>query len=160
MFDLRLTTASPAQTADLAADLARLLSPGDVVLLQGPIGAGKTHLARSLIRVLQGPDMAEDIPSPTFTLVQTYDTPRGEVWHADLYRLTDLTEVLELGLDEAFETAICLVEWPDRLGDAAPEDALTITLAPAGETERAIAVSGSADWAARMADLAARWAAP
>ena len=123
---------SPDETCDLARHLAPLLDPGDVILLEGDIGAGKSHFARCLIRsLLKHP---EDIPSPTFTLVQTYDTPDGEIWHADLYRLADVNEVEELGLLEAFETAICLVEWPDRLGPDAPEDALLLCFA-LGENE-------------------------
>ena len=115
---------SPEQTYQLAADLGQRLLPGDVLLLSGGVGAGKTHFARSLIQSLQ--HTPEDVPSPTFTLVQTYETPAGDIWHTDLYRLTGLNEIDELGLTEAFETAICLVEWPDRLGDAAPKDALSL----------------------------------
>jgi N-acetylmuramate 1-kinase len=114
-------------TAALARMLAAELRPGQAVLLDGPVGAGKTHFARAFIRARQG-DGAEDVPSPTFTLVQTYDDPMGtEIWHADLYRLTDPSELHELGLDEALETGICLIEWPDRL-EAAPPGALTIAL--------------------------------
>ena len=106
--------------------LGSLLRPGDTVLLSGDIGAGKTFLARALIQSLQ--DEAEDVPSPTFTLVQTYETPLGELWHSDLYRITSTDEIEELGLIDAFDTAICLVEWPDRLGDLAPAKALHIEL--------------------------------
>ena len=102
--------------------LATLLQTGDCVALVGDIGAGKTALSRSIIQARLG--RAEDVPSPTFTLVQTYDAPDGDIWHCDLYRLTSPDEVLELGLDEAFDTAICLIEWPDRLGDELPKDAI------------------------------------
>lgn len=129
-----LFLADETATARLGNVLARLLQAGDTVLLSGGIGAGKTHLARALIRARLGPD--EDIPSPTFTLVQTYDsTP--EIWHADLYRLTHPDEALELGLDQAFETAICLIEWPDRLGKYAPMNALHLTLVAQDEGRRA-----------------------
>ena len=125
---LTLTLASPEATARLAATLGARLEPGDALLLAGPVGAGKTHFCRQLIRPLLLQD--EDIPSPTFTLVQTYATTRGALWHVDLYRLGDAGELAELGLDEAFDTAICLVEWPDRLGPSAPPDALSVTLEP------------------------------
>lgn len=123
---LRLDLSSEADTAHRACQLARRLAPGDTVLLAGPVGAGKTHFARSLITsILRTP---EDIPSPTFTLVQTYETTRGPLWHCDLYRLSSPAEVEELGLLEAFGSAICLVEWPDRLGDLRPDDGLTVDL--------------------------------
>lgn len=115
----------PDETTGFAVRIGAQLKPGDCVLLEGPIGAGKTHFARHLIQSLQ--TEPEDIPSPTFTLVQTYDTTVGEIWHSDLYRLTMLDELEELGLSEAFETAICIVEWPDRMGDYAPKTALKIT---------------------------------
>ena len=121
-----LSLQDPADTARFAAELGAHLAPGDCVLLHGPIGAGKTHFARHLIQSLQV--IPEDVPSPTYTLVQTYDTTRGELWHADLYRLTTLDEIEELGLSEAFETAMCLVEWPDRLGEMVPKSALHVNI--------------------------------
>ncbi len=96
------------------------------MLLTGDIGAGKTHFARCLIQSLL--PAHEDVPSPTYTLVQSYPSRESEIWHADLYRLTDTNEVFELGLIDAFDSAICLIEWPDRLGDLTPKDALCLTL--------------------------------
>lgn len=107
--------------------MAPLLNAGDVILLEGSIGAGKSFFARTLILALLAEP--EDIPSPTFTLVQTYGAPKFDIWHCDLYRLSTPYEAQELGLEDAFETALCLVEWPDRLGDLTPPDALTISLA-------------------------------
>ncbi|WP_299964666.1 tRNA (adenosine(37)-N6)-threonylcarbamoyltransferase complex ATPase subunit type 1 TsaE [uncultured Roseobacter sp.] len=120
-------------TAALAQRIGPLLHPGDTLLLEGDVGAGKTHFARHLIRsILITP---EDIPSPTFTLVQTYDTQAGSLWHCDLYRIGTTAEIEELGLTEAFETAICLVEWPDRLGPLRPSKSLQITLAHCGDPQ-------------------------
>lgn len=121
-----ITLNSPEETADLAARLGAKLRPGDILLLEGEIGSGKTHFARSLIQSLM--TFPEDVPSPTFTLVQAYDTPPGEIWHCDLYRLSALEEIEELGLSDAFETAICLIEWPDKLGPLTPATALTVHL--------------------------------
>jgi tRNA threonylcarbamoyl adenosine modification protein YjeE len=131
-------TADETLTAALARMLAATLRPGQTILLDGPVGAGKTHFARAFIRARQG-DAAEDVPSPTFTLVQTYDDPMGtEIWHADLYRLTDPDEVVELGLVEAMEGAIVLVEWPDRLGPYLPDGAMRLELQPMGDARRAV----------------------
>lgn len=116
---------SPADTATLARQLGPRLIPGDCMLLSGPIGSGKTHFARQMIQHLQ--DQPEDVPSPTYTLVQIYDTSQGEIWHADLYRLGNTDEIEELGLSDAFDAAICLIEWPDRLADLSPPDALDLT---------------------------------
>lgn len=127
-----LTVTSAEETARLAVALGAALKPGDTVLLDGVVGAGKTHFARHLIQsLLVAP---EDVPSPTFTLVQTYDTRSGSLWHADLYRVSSVFEIEELGLTEAFDAAICLVEWPDRLAQLTPVDALTIRFAD-GTTE-------------------------
>lgn len=123
-----LTLTSPDDTAALAQTLGRALGAGDCLLLNGPIGAGKTHFSRHLIQSRL--DTPEDVPSPTFTLVQTYQADTAEIWHADLYRLSSVDEVEELGLSEAFETAICLVEWPEKLGPLTPRNALTLTFQP------------------------------
>lgn len=137
--DARMFLPDDAATTRLGLVLAGLVRGGDTILLHGPVGAGKTHLARALIQALLG--RAEPVPSPTFTLVQTYDTPRGEVWHADLYRLSHVDELIELGLDAALGRAICLIEWPARLGQRTPPDALEVHLEPKGEG-RALWLSG------------------
>lgn len=144
-------------TACLARVMAAVLKPGDVIALQGPVGAGKTHFARAFIRARQG-EAAEDVPSPTFTLVQTYADPLGtEIWHADLYRLTHPEELAELGLDEAMQGGIVLVEWPDH-GTALP-DPLTLGLDPDADDPdlRRITLSGAEPrwgFAARLPSLA------
>jgi len=149
---------APEDTAAFARALAPRLRAGDVLLLEGQIGSGKTHFARALIqaRLLADGAPLEDVPSPTFTLVQTYDTGRIEIWHADLYRLTHPDEVEELGLVDAFTEAVCLVEWPDRLGDLAPEGALVLSFAPGDDADTRVvtARSEAPDWAARLGALA------
>lgn len=137
---LTLSLTCADASARFAARLGARLAPGDCLLLSGPIGAGKTHICRHLIQSLL--DHPEDVPSPTFTLVQTYDTAAGEIWHADLYRLSDSSELVELGLTDAFESAICLVEWPDRLGPLAPAHALRIEFSPEGSEDARIAALG------------------
>lgn len=132
-----------AETEALGRRLAGLARPGDVILLEGPIGAGKSCLARAFIRTRLGRE-DEDVPSPTFTLVQVYEAEGEEIWHADLYRLTHPDEVWELGLDDAFSSAICLVEWPDRLGAHLPADALRLRLDARGEGRRAVLSGGRA----------------
>lgn len=143
---LSLAVSTAAQTTQRAIELAQVLTAGDIVLLHGDVGAGKTHFARSLIQSVM--PVVEDVPSPTFTLVQSYDTARGDIWHADLYRLTSTYEIEELGLLDAFETAICLIEWPDRLGPLAPENALTLTLTdgPTDDARQITATWQDARW--------------
>ena len=119
-----------ADTTHLGQALAHVLGAGDCVLLEGAIGAGKSHLARALIRALRDAD--EEVPSPTFTLVQTYPG-NPDIWHADLYRLTHPDEVHELGLEAAFDDAICLIEWPDRLGGYTPENPIRLRLDAKGD---------------------------
>jgi tRNA threonylcarbamoyladenosine biosynthesis protein TsaE len=124
-----LTLATPAATDALARCLAPHLAAGDTLALVGDLGAGKSHLARALIGArLAALGRTEDIPSPSYTLVQTYDLGDVELWHADLYRLGHPDEIAELGLDEAFERAIAVVEWADRLGPALPARHLRIAL--------------------------------
>ena len=147
-------SASPEQTADLAAALAPLLTGGDTLLLSGEIGAGKTHFARALIAArLALLGRTEEIPSPTFTLVQTYDADTVEIWHADLYRLHGPADIGELGLEDAFATAICLVEWPDRLGPLAPSDALSVAIEAQGDARRVTLTGAAERWATRLGAL-------
>lgn len=138
-----------AATRALAGRIADLLRRGDAVLLEGPLGAGKTEFARALLRALTG-DGALDVPSPSYTLVQGYDTARGPVAHFDLWRLDGPADLAELGWDEARD-GIVLVEWPDRLGPLRPPDALTIALEPTSETERRAMLTG---WPDRIGTLA------
>lgn len=121
--------ATEHDTSDLGRWLAARLGAGDCLLLHGAIGAGKSHLARAFIQARLG--RAEDVPSPTFTLVQTYQAD-VEIWHADLYRLSHPDEAAELGLEDAFSQAICLIEWPERLGNLMPADALHLHLSQQG----------------------------
>ncbi|WP_299650828.1 tRNA (adenosine(37)-N6)-threonylcarbamoyltransferase complex ATPase subunit type 1 TsaE [uncultured Tateyamaria sp.] len=140
-------------TAYAGASLGPLLRPGDVILLEGDVGAGKTHFARALIQSVLL--TAEDVPSPTFTLVQVYETRNGPLWHTDLYRVSADTEVDELGLTDAFEDAICLVEWPDRLGPLTPANALTIAIEAKDEGREATLTWTDSRWADRLESLVA-----
>lgn len=140
-------------TTRLGAAIAPRLAPGETVLLYGPLGMGKSTLARGLIRALTSPD--EDVPSPTFTLVQFYEsTP--PVAHFDLYRLTRPEEAAEIGLDEALDEGCAIIEWPERLGDDPSPwlgpDRLVITLSEQGEGRHAT-ISGVGAWEAKSKDL-------
>ncbi len=138
-----------AATARIGAALGCALRIGDAVLLSGGLGAGKTALARAAIAArLAKHGLTEEIPSPTFTLVQTYEADIP-VWHADLYRLGAEDEVYELGLDEAFDIAAVLIEWPDRLGHATPPRALAVELDfdPTGEGRIAVFQPRGPGWA-------------
>jgi len=147
-FQVSLVLGSPDATVALAQGLAPLLHAGDTLLLYGEIGAGKSHFARSVIRhrLDAAGIFGEDIPSPTFTLVQTYSDGKTEIWHADLYRLAGPEDIEELGLLDAFSNSICLIEWPEVLGNLAPRDALKfhITDGP-DENTRNITISSQSD---------------
>lgn len=153
---ISLILADEAATGRLAAAIAVASRPGDLILLAGDLGAGKTAFARAFIRTRAG--SAIDVPSPTFTLVQTYDLPGGSIWHVDLYRTARTAEARELGLDEALADAIVLIEWPERLGPALgavlAADRLDLALAfGAGENERRARLAGHGRWARRLRDL-------
>lgn len=140
-----------AATAALARRLAPALAAGDVLALRGDLGAGKTAFARALVRALAEDEEAE-VPSPTFTLVQTYDTDAGPVWHFDLYRLSGPDEVPELGWDEVGQ-GIALVEWPDRLGPLLPRDRLELTMVHDGPDARRAELAGFGAWGPRLDTL-------
>ncbi len=156
VFTADLLLPSPEATAGLARWLAPRMLPGDVLLLDGPIGAGKTHFARALIQhLLAAAGCVEDVPSPSFTLVQTYHAAALEIWHADLFRLTGPDDVTELGLTDAFATALCLVEWPDRLGALAPPGALDLRFTlQAGDRRHLELSTRSPRWSAVIAEAA------
>src|SRR6478609_1151889 len=143
-------------TRRLMVDVAGALEPGDLVTLSGDLGAGKTTFARALIRHLAGDEQVE-VPSPTFTLMQTYDLPRFPLVHADLYRISGAGELAELGLDDLPEDAVVLVEWPDRAAGFLPPDRLdiAITLAPKLKLEfRNARVTGYGAFAPRVERMA------
>src|SRR3990167_7257378 len=121
-----ILTHSPEETAEIAGKVASRLLPGDIILLKGELGAGKTTFVRALIQALCG--LETEVPSPTFTLVQTYETPRFLLWHFDLYRLKHPEEIFELGIEEAYGSGVSLIEWPERLGANLPKDYLGIEL--------------------------------
>ena len=144
-----------AATERLAARVAGLARPGEAVLLSGPLGAGKSAFARAFVRSWVG-DPAAEVPSPTFTLIQPYDGPRGAVWHCDLYRLGDPDELQELGIDQGMTEAVLLVEWPDRLGAELPVDRLELAfeMCQQAQDARLVTMAGAGVWAARLAGLA------
>ena len=131
--------ADEAATQDLGRRLATALRPGDALCLTGPLGAGKSTLARALIRALTTPD--EEVPSPTFTLVQFYETTDFPLAHFDLYRLSDPEEAYEIGLDEAMDGGVALIEWPQRLEGRLPATRLDIDIALDGDARRAVIVA-------------------
>jgi len=135
-------------TQALGAQIARVLAPGDVVCLIGGLGAGKTTLARGVVAALLGPGI--ETPSPTYTLVQVYEAPNFDLWHADLYRLERPDESVELGLEEAFETAVSLIEWPERLGDRLPGDRLEVHLDETSDGARRARLVGVGAWRERI----------
>ena len=141
-----------AATGRLAGRIAPLARPGDALLLEGPLGAGKSAFARAFLRAITG-DPALEVPSPSFTLVQSYDLPSGtEAHHYDLYRLSGPADLAELGWDEA-RRGIVLVEWPERLGHLRPPDALTVTMAHGGTEDARIATLDG--WPDRIGGLQA-----
>ena len=145
-FSGRFALADLAATQALAARIAAGLRAGSSVALKGELGAGKTTLARAILRAL---GVTEHVPSPTFTLVQSYETDRGPVFHFDLYRIEAARELEELGFDEALDQGIVLVEWPERAEERIPEDALNVSLEL--NANRSAMVSGTAYWKSYLA---------
>ncbi len=139
-----------AATVAFGSRLGAQLRAGDVICLIGALGAGKTTLARGAIAAWTGAD--QEAPSPTYTLVQTYERPSGELWHVDLYRLKRPDEAWELGLEDAFANAACLIEWPERLQGRLPHDRLDIVLIPVGEGRQA-ALSAHGAWRTRLGTI-------
>lgn len=151
---LQCHLADLAQTRRAAALLAGIAQPGDVFALWGDLGAGKTTFARGFIAALCPEE--ESVPSPTFTLVQTYPSAQGEIWHFDLYRLKRAEEAYELGIEEAFASGISLIEWPVRLGSLLPRQRLDVTLSPGTTPEsRQLTLAGGPDWSVRLAPVVA-----
>ena len=148
---LIIDLADEAATAALGARLAACARPRDVLLLHGDLGMGKTALARGFVTAAA--PGTDEVPSPTFTLVQTYPSPRGTIWHFDLYRLKDPDEIWELGFEDALVDGILLIEWPDRLGSLAPRDRLDLTLslgATPDARQAKLVPAGKSDWLDRV----------
>ena len=143
-----------AATASLARALAGLAKPGDVFALYGDLGAGKTVFARAFIRARAGKGGEnEEVPSPSFTLLQTYEMDGGTIYHFDFFRLSGPGETHELGIEEAFADGIALIEWPDRLGRLLPADRLDVAFEFAGdEAARHAALTGRGCWEKRLAE--------
>lgn len=136
---------TPEDSLELGRRLADLARPGDVIALSGPLGAGKTSIARGLLAAL---GLQEEAPSPSFAIVQPYEPPevRFPVLHVDLYRIDDPSEAEELGLDDARYDSLLIVEWPERLGDAAWHDALWLSLDVAPDGARVLTAKVPAAW--------------
>ena len=145
--------ADEAATAELGARIATQLRAGEAVCLSGPLGAGKSTLARALVRALTTPQ--EDVPSPTFTLVQFYEGPRLRVAHFDLYRLSNPDEAYEIGLDEALDDGAAVIEWPERLAGRLPQDRLDVEIALQGEG-RAVRLTPHGAWEGRGIEFGER----
>jgi tRNA threonylcarbamoyl adenosine modification protein YjeE len=150
--EAKLRLPDPEATRALGARLAGLLRPGDLIGLEGELGAGKSALARAIVRARAGAEI--EVPSPTFTLVQAYDLPSLRITHIDLYRLREPDEVDELGLEEALDRGALLVEWPERAGAVLPADRLTVRLelGDAPEAREAVLCAGPS-WVDRLARL-------
>ena len=134
-------------TARLGARIAALLTNGDVIALYGDLGMGKTTFVRGLIRGLLGDDT--EIPSPTYTIVQSYEHEDQTIWHFDLYRLDDPEEVIEIGFEDALED-IALIEWPEKAGSFLPQDRLSIRIEPYDTGRKLVLLPATQEWKARL----------
>lgn len=138
-----------AKMLEFGARLAELLRVGDCLALTGDLGAGKTTLSRGIVQALCGD---QEVPSPTYTLVQTYDAPEFEIWHCDLYRLDRPEDVYELGLLDVIDEIVSLIEWPERMGGLLPEHALTVDIQFEDEG-RTISLRGGDMWEERLKNV-------
>jgi tRNA threonylcarbamoyl adenosine modification protein YjeE len=138
-----------AETDALGRRIASALGVGDTVALEGDLGSGKTTLARAILRAL---GVTGEVPSPSFTLIQQYDTPRLKISHYDFYRIESPAELDELGLEDAVAEGAVIVEWPERAPGRMDADALHIRIAIVGENTRTVQFSGPARWARLFAD--------
>jgi tRNA threonylcarbamoyladenosine biosynthesis protein TsaE len=140
-------------TTALAVRIAAVAAPGDVIALKGDLGTGKTAFARAFIRACGNPD---EVPSPTFTLVQVYDAGPTAIWHFDLYRIHAPEDAWELGIEDAFIAGISLIEWPERLGPLLPQRRLELSFAFGDEPgARRIAIDPGKEWGSRLAMITA-----
>ena len=141
--------AEAAATVAFATSLAKLAEPGDIIALRGTLGTGKTVFARAFIRRLT--EAGEEVPSPTFTLVQTYDAETAPVFHFDLYRIEEVEEVYELDIEDAFADGISLIEWPERMERLLPRNRLDVTLShDEKDGARKMILSAQGSWAERL----------
>ncbi len=151
---MKIQIKTQAETEEIAHKIAQICDIGDVIALYGDLGVGKSVFSRSFIRALTTPD--EEVPSPTFTLVQVYESDHGELYHFDMYRLENPDDCFELGIEEAFSDGVSLIEWPTKMGAYLPWDCLKIEIANGeGETERTMEFSSQGPWLDRLkeADL-------
>lgn len=152
---MKLRLNSEAETRALATKLAPLLKAGDIVALEGDLGAGKTAFTRAVINALaEGVgEEPQEVPSPTFTLVQTYEFEDFDIWHFDLYRLERSEEVWELGWEEALDEGVSFIEWPVKAGTLIPEERLTIRLTNVDEQTRDVEFIAGRDWQKRIENV-------
>lgn len=146
MHRIEITLKDEDATINLGAQLSDILAPGDAICLRGNLGAGKSTLARGIIKTASS---AEEAPSPTFTFVETYEAKRFLLWHFDFYRLERPEDVWELGYEDALEDGVLVIEWPERIGDLAPSNALEINLEIDGNMRKA-SIAANENWRRRL----------
>jgi tRNA threonylcarbamoyl adenosine modification protein YjeE len=145
---VQFTLEDEAATANLANSFKDIVRAGDIIALYGDLGAGKTTFCKALIRSLLN-DPTHEVPSPTFTLVQTYDGPTFPIWHFDMYRLEDPSEVEELGFEETVD-GLALIEWPEKMGDALPPYRLDVRISFDTHNRKLTLTPHGDDWSARL----------
>ncbi len=146
MHPIEISLKDEEATTRLGAQLSVILAPGDAICLSGDLGAGKSTLARGMIKCVSS---ASEVPSPTFTFIETYETERFLLWHFDLYRLERPEDVWELGYEDALENGVMVIEWPERIGALAPLEALGIHLEVDGKARKAH-ITGAKNWRGRL----------